>query len=61
MCLTFDGNNFRLFTFDCDVKDDIKHIYLTEKFADGSQTIIKEHNAVNVYRLCLEVIKIINN
>ncbi len=61
LCLTFDGNNFRLFTFDCAVKDDKQHIYFTEKFADGSQIIIKEHNAVNIFRLCLEVKKIINN
>ncbi len=60
LCLTFDGNDFRLFTFDCAMKDDKQHIYLTEKFADESQTIIKEHSAINVYRLCLEVIKIIS-
>lgn len=61
VCLTFDGDDFRLFTFDKVEKSGKSVIYLTEKFADGTTKLIKEHTSNNVYRLCLEVKDIINN
>ena len=59
VCLTFDGDNFRLFTLDKIEENGDSLIYFTEKFVDGSTQLIKKVSAKGVYTLCHEVFAVI--
>ena len=60
ICLTFDGDNFHLYTLDKVEINGKMLIYFAEKFIDGRTKLIKEVPVKGVYALCGEVFKVID-
>lgn len=61
LCVTFDGNKFRLFTHDKVIKNGKECVYFTEKFLHGETKIISEVRMKNFNLLLLNVGDIVNS
>ncbi len=60
ICLTFDGDNFRLFGLEKVLKGEEETIHFVEYFKDRTKKQIFVEDSKSMVRLCLDVIKVIN-
>lgn len=61
LCVTFDGDKFRLFTHDKGIKNGKECVYFTEKFLHGETKIISEVRTENYNLLLLNAGQMVNN
>lgn len=61
LCVTFDGNKFRLFTQDKVLRNGKPAICFTEKFIDGSSKTISEIPYEDYNKLAVDVMALIDN
>lgn len=61
LCITFDGNKFRLFTQDKVLKNGKPAIYFTEKFIDDTSKTISEVSYTDYNKLSVDVMDLIDN